>query len=109
MGDRLCAQAGVYLPESLGEYLGGLTKVKKYWLHCTALPSVVAIYASSSTSPDLIHRQGGSLFGIRRARTWQGKQYVYKTGNMLPEWTFVDRAGLVQHLTNVTQHLHPDR
>ena len=49
------------------------------------------------------------MFGMRQGRTWLGANTISKTGNMLPEWTFIDRSGLVRHLTAETQRLHPNR
>ena len=49
------------------------------------------------------------MYGTFRTRTWWGTETTKVSGNMLPDWTLIDRAGLVEHLTAETQRLHPDR
>ena len=49
------------------------------------------------------------MYGISRKKSWWGTETTRTQGNMLPDWTFVDRSALVQHLTTETQRLHPDR
>ena len=49
------------------------------------------------------------MYGISRRKSWWGAETTRTRGNMLPDWTFVDRSALVHHLTKETQRLHPDR
>ena len=50
------------------------------------------------------------MYAIHQKKGWWGKTQGTRTGgNMLPDWTFIDRSGLVQHLINESQRLHPNR
>ena len=49
------------------------------------------------------------MYGIHQKKGWWGKTSTRTRGNMLPDWTFIDRSGLVQHLISESQRLHPNR